>query len=123
MRKLQIQSLDEEDVFAQRRNGVSTYGEEDDVQVSRVEKRNARGKAAIIYSLWSLFLTPLAAITFSKIFQITEFHNISAGFKQLTRIIHHLCFLSSILLPASLDTILDGYPVRFVCSKLVMRCP
>ncbi|XP_068739006.1 uncharacterized protein [Montipora capricornis] len=65
MRKLQIQN--EEHGFAQGRNGVSGYG----------------GKAAIIASLWSIFLTPLVATFFSKIFNINELHNISAGFKAI----------------------------------------
>ena len=83
MRKLQIQS--EEQGFAQGRNGVSDYATEADVQDSRVQKRNAsaRGKAAIIASLWSIFLTPLVATLFSKIFNINELHNISAGFRAI----------------------------------------
>ncbi|XP_068739017.1 uncharacterized protein [Montipora capricornis] len=83
MRKFQIQS--EEHVFAQRNNGVTGYAEEDDVQVPSVQKRNAsaRGKAAIISSLWSIFLTPLVATFFSKIFHINELYNMSAGFKAI----------------------------------------
>ena len=51
------------------------------VQSNPVKGHSARGKAAIISSLWKLILTPLVAIAFSAIYNIVELENISAGFK------------------------------------------
>ena len=45
-----------------------------------VKRHSARGKAAIVSSLWKLILTPLVAIAFSAIYSIVELENISAGF-------------------------------------------
>ena len=44
---------------------------------------NARGKAAIVISLWKLFLTPLVAVMFAKIYKTVELDRFSAGFKAI----------------------------------------
>ena len=67
MRKLQIRSR--EQIFNQN-HGNATI-------------RTARGKAAIVSSLWKLFLTPLFAVMFSMTYKIVELDNISAGFKAI----------------------------------------
>ena len=69
-RKLQIQS--NANTYDQKGNGVNS-----DV------KKSARGKAAIVSSLWNLVLTPLVAVALAKIYQIVELDNISSGFKAI----------------------------------------
>ena len=45
--------------------------------------RTARGKAAIVSSLWKLILTPLVAVMFSMTYKTVTLDNISAGFKAI----------------------------------------
>ena len=79
---------------------------------------NARGKAAIVISLWKLFLTPLVAVMFAKIYKTVELDRFSAGFKAIDTSNPSLCILPFISLPVSLVTILVGSPVRSVCRRL-----
>ena len=67
MRKLQIRSREQ---ILNQNDGNATI-------------RTARGKAAIVLSLWKLILTPLVAVMFSMTFKIVELDNISAGFKAI----------------------------------------
>ena len=81
MRKLQIQRETE----ASNGNGDGSISgmQRGTVQGPSVKKRTARGKAAIVSSLWNLFLTPFIAILFAKVYHITELDNISAGLKAI----------------------------------------
>ena len=81
MRKLQIQRGTE----ASSLNGDSVISvmERGNAQHSGLKKRTARGKAAIVSSLWKLLLTPSIAILFAKVYHITELDNISAGLKAI----------------------------------------
>ena len=47
-------------------------------------RSTARGKAAIISSLWKLVFTPFIAVTFTKIYNIADLDNISSGFSAIT---------------------------------------
>ena len=46
--------------------------------------RTARGKAAIILSVWKLILTPLVALTFFKSYRVAELDYITTGLKAIT---------------------------------------
>lgn len=48
-----------------------------------VEQGTARGKAAIVSSLWKLIVTPLIAATFAKVYSIAELDNISVGLRTI----------------------------------------
>lgn len=48
-----------------------------------VKRRTARGKAAIVSSLWKLILTPFFAVTFIKLYDIVELDNIFAGLRDI----------------------------------------
>ena len=92
MRKLQIQSQElksnvcDENISRSYTSEFSSHGsgiESGIVQTHPAKRKSARGKAAIVSSLWKLVLTPLVAITFSNIYHIIELDNISAGFKAI----------------------------------------
>ena len=48
-----------------------------------VKRRTACGKAAIISSLLKLILTPIAAVTFTKVYSIADLDNISVGLRAI----------------------------------------
>ena len=81
MRKLQIQSERE----ASNGNGdvIISGMQRGTVQGPRVKKRTARGKAAIVSSLWNLLLTPFITILFAKVYHDTVLDNVSGGFKAI----------------------------------------
>ena len=49
-----------------------------------MKRRTARGKAAIVSSLWKLILTPFIAVVFIKLYNIVELDSIFAGFKDIS---------------------------------------
>ena len=53
------------------------------LQIQSKTKQSARGKAAIVSSLWNLVLTPLVAVVLAKMYQIVELDKISSGFKAI----------------------------------------
>ena len=53
------------------------------LQIQSKAKQSARGKAAIVSSLWNLVLTPLVAVALAKMYQIVELDNISSGFEAI----------------------------------------
>lgn len=53
------------------------------LQIQSKAKQSARGKAAIVSSLWNLVLTPLVAVVLAEIYQIVELDKISSGFKAI----------------------------------------
>lgn len=87
MRKLQIQSKQQETRHSDEtttRSSVSVHNndlKQGVAQGPRLEIRTARGKAAFISSLWKLILTPLVALTFSRVYGIVELDSISTGLK------------------------------------------
>ena len=92
MRKLQTQSrepssnLCEDNRSRSYISELSAYGsgiESGVVQRIPVKRKSAHEKAAIVFSLWKLILTPLVAIAFSAIYDIVELENMSAGFKAI----------------------------------------
>ena len=69
-------------------SGVSSYNYNNDTeqgvtQGPPVKRRTARGKAAIVSSLWKLILTPVVAVTFIKLYNIVELDSIFAGLKDI----------------------------------------
>ena len=81
MRELQIQSETE----ASNLNGYGIIRdmEQGAAQDSPLKERTARGKAAIVSSLWNLLLTPVIAILFAKVYHIAPLDNISTGLKAI----------------------------------------
>ena len=53
------------------------------IQGPPVKRRTARGKAAIVSSLWKLILTPFVAVMFIKLYNIVELESIFAGLKHI----------------------------------------
>lgn len=64
-------------------SGYNNDAEQGVGQGHPAKRRTARGKAAIISSLWKLILTPLAAVTFTKVYSIAELDNISVGLRAI----------------------------------------
>ena len=54
------------------------------IQGPPVKRRTARGKAAIVSSLWKLIHTPFIAVVFIKLYNIVELDNIFAGLKDIS---------------------------------------
>ena len=81
MRKLQIQR--ETEASTGNGDGSISGMQQGTVRGPSVEKRTARGKAAIVSSLWNLLLTPFIAILFAKVYHITALDNVSGGFKAI----------------------------------------
>ena len=81
MRKLQIQS--ETEAANLNGYGVIRDMEQGAAQDYPQKERTARGKAAIVSSLWNLLLTPFIAILFAKVYHIAQLDNISSGLKAI----------------------------------------
>ena len=52
--------------------------------------KSARGKAAVIISLWKLFLIPFIAVLFCHVYKTAELTNLQRGFSDFT--INHIAF-------------------------------
>ena len=81
MRKLQIQS--ETEASNLNGHGITNDMQGDTFQGPNVRKRTARGKAAIVSSLWNLLLTPFIVILFAKVYHNTASDNIFGGLKAI----------------------------------------
>ena len=81
MRKLQIQS--ETEAANLNGYGIIRDMEQGAAQDCPLKERTARGKAAIVSSLWNLLLTPFIAILFAKGYHIAQLDNISRGLKAI----------------------------------------
>ena len=76
LRKLQIEPRNQDSYQSSDENASEN--------VANAAKITARGKAAIVISLWKLFLTPFVALVFAKICNIVELGSISDGFKAIS---------------------------------------
>ena len=73
LRKLQIETSNQDSNQSDDENASE--------DVANAAKITARGKAAIVISLWKLFLTPFVALVFAKICNIVELGGMSEGFR------------------------------------------
>lgn len=73
LRKLQIETNNQDSSQSDDENASE--------DVANAAKITARGKAAIVISLWKLFLTPFVALVFAKICNIVELGGMSEGFR------------------------------------------
>ena len=69
LRKLQIETNSQDSSQSDDENASE--------DVANAAKITARGKAAIVISLWKLFLTPFVALVFAKICNIVELGGMS----------------------------------------------
>ena len=111
MRKLQTQpiktKLDGETEVHETKQGSSSSGR---------QRKTSRGKAAIILSLWKLVLTPLVALTFSKIYGIVEFDDLSVALKAVNS--SHPSFLYFVL---QVLVSYSGYHFGWLACSLCMQ--
>ena len=84
-RKLQIHQSKKQDPSQYHVTMPRSCDSKEDVAKEKPEKiKTARGKAAIILSVWKLILTPLVTLTFFKIYRIVELDDITTALKTIT---------------------------------------